>query len=81
MSSKGRKPKVSFRAPTYFIGGSNSSLARQGGFICFVAGFKRVLWRTINNSMIESKRKITFSERVDSDKIMYFSPPKVLFIS
>jgi hypothetical protein len=46
-----------------------------------VAGFKRVLWRIINNSMIESKRKITFSERVDSDKIMYFSPPKVLFIS
>ncbi len=28
-----RKPEVSSKAPTYIIGGSNCSFARQGGFI------------------------------------------------
>jgi len=27
-----RKPEVSFKTPTYSIGGSNSSPTRQGGF-------------------------------------------------
>lgn len=28
-----RKPKVSFKTPTYLVGGSNCSFTRQGGFI------------------------------------------------
>jgi hypothetical protein len=31
--SRVRKPDVAFKTPTYIIGGSDYSLARQGGFI------------------------------------------------
>ena len=31
--SSARKPEVSFKTPTYSIGGSNSSSTRQGGFL------------------------------------------------
>jgi hypothetical protein len=31
--STARKPEVSFKAPTYPIGGSNFSSTRQGGFL------------------------------------------------
>jgi len=76
-----RKPKVSFKAPTYFLGGSNLPFTRQGGFILikyyglvimtFIVS-RRIInnFRFINNYIIERIWKIIFT-------IKYSSPPKV----
>ena len=71
------KPKNLFRTPTYTIGGSDSLLTRQGGFFyeneaVFMA--RKLLWRNINNCIIESRWKIIL-------KINSFSPSKVLLKS
>ena len=42
VSSMMRKPEVSFKAPTYIIGGSDSSFTRRGGFI-LVIGIKLLM--------------------------------------
>lgn len=72
MSPEWRKPKDSFRAPTYFIGGSNFSLHGRVGLFLIRLVFAALLpfWRVINRDfMIESRRKIIF-------KIKSFTPPK-----
>lgn len=72
------KPKDFFRAPTYCIGGSNSLLTRQGGFILvnvrLVFMILILLWRIIKNCIIENRWKINL-------KINYLSPSKVLLKS
>lgn len=45
VSSMMRKPEVSFKAPTYIIGGSDSSFTRRGGFILLVIGIKLLMAR------------------------------------
>jgi len=69
------KPKVSFKAPTYFIGGSN--LPYTAGWVYSNLNIMRLVIMTflasrriINNYMIERIGKIIFT-------IKYFSPPKV----
>lgn len=52
-----RKPEVSFKAPTYFIGGSNSSSTRQGGFILLVFTIAMFQARNINRKIKESVSK------------------------
>ncbi len=65
-------PEVFFRAPTYFIGGSNLPLhGRVGLFLTkmrLVFMMFALFRRIINNYMIEYKCKIIL-------KIKYFSPP------
>jgi hypothetical protein len=73
MSPPWRKPKGSFRAPTYFIGGSNFSLhGRVGLFLMrLIATTLIPFWRVIHKIfMIESRRKIF--------EIKASAPPKVL---
>jgi hypothetical protein len=63
MSPERRKPKDSFGAPTYIIGGSNFSLHGRVGFLLIGLVFVELLpfWRVINRDfMIESRRKIIF---------------------
>lgn len=48
-----QKPYVSFRTPTYFIGGSNFSLPRQGGFICLVICAALLFVRIIHKKRIQ----------------------------
>lgn len=57
-----RKPEVSFMAPTYSIGGSNSSLTRQGGFNLRQV-FMGVLFqvRNVNNIIEESGYRPCFA--------------------
>lgn len=66
------KPEVFFRAPTYFIGGSNLPLHGRVGLILTIMRLVLMtyilFWRTINNYMIEYRWKIIL-------KIRYFSPP------
>ncbi len=78
MSPTRRKPKDPFRAPTYYLGGSNSLLTRQGGFILvnvrLVFMTLILLWRIITNCIIENRWNIIL-------KINYLSPSKVLLKS
>lgn len=72
------KPKDPFRAPTYYLGGSDSLLTRQGGFILvnvrLVFMTLLLLWRIITNCIIENRWNIIL-------KINYLSPSKVLLKS
>jgi hypothetical protein len=49
-----RKPEVFFKTPTYMIGGSNYSPARQGGFILRVLLIALFLVRNLNKKIEES---------------------------
>ncbi len=49
-----RKPEVSFKTPTYILGGSNYSLARQGGFILRVLLTALLFARNLNKKIEES---------------------------
>ncbi len=52
--SDARKPNVSFKTPTYFIGGSDYSLTRQGGFILRVLMTALFSVRNIDKKIEES---------------------------
>lgn len=45
-----RKPEVPFKTPTYFIGGSDYSFARQGGFILPLKGETFVPFRLVRKA-------------------------------
>jgi len=49
-----RKPEVSFKTPTYIVGGSDYSLARQGGFILRVFLSALLVARNLNKKIEES---------------------------
>ncbi len=55
-----RKPEVFFKTPTYIIGGSNSSLARQGGLILRVFMIALFFVRNLNKKIEESCTMPTF---------------------
>ena len=54
------KPEVFFKTPTCIIGGSNSSLARQGGFILRVFMIAMFFVRNLNKKIEESCTMPTF---------------------
>jgi len=66
------KPKDFFRAPTYYIGGSNFALHGRVGFIMkrLVLMTFILLWKIIHKYIYTGCRWKTFL------KIKYFSPPK-----
>ncbi len=45
-----RKPEVPFKTPTYFMGGSDYSFARQGGFISAMKGGSFVPFRLVRKT-------------------------------
>lgn len=56
-----RKPEGSFKTPTYIVGGSNSSLTRQGGFILRVLMIALLFARNLNKKIEESGKMPTFT--------------------
>lgn len=55
-----RKPEVFFKTPTYTLGGSDYSLARQGGFILRVFLIALFLVRNLNRKIKESCTVLLF---------------------
>ncbi len=59
------KPEVFFKTPTYIIGGSNYSPARQGGFILRVLMTALFFVRNLNRKIEESRKMPTFFNAPD----------------
>lgn len=72
VSSMMRKPEVSFKAPTYIIGGSDSSFTRRGGFILLLVGIKLLMARYLLEMIRQAFKMEIMFLREDINKIKGF---------